>query len=202
MKAMAAILLTWNPDSKHDSPTKWDWDEMAAHVIRAQNEGGFGDNWRCRARANVGARGFLLKQGPEPCGIFGRGEVVDEWYREPTGLRRGTARAPVLITEMVLPIDGNIVDRYRLRDVLTDREWNTRASGIKIPDEMAASLEEAWSPVARQLQRYKKDYAGHDVPTLTKRRVDHEHFSYTVKRNYHYRCAVPSVSTRLVGACT
>jgi predicted restriction endonuclease len=88
------------------------------------------------------------------------------------------------------------LSRNALRDVLTEREWNARASGITITEQMATIIEEAWSAMFNRVQADNPDYAGHDRLATTKRRLDHERFSSAVKSNYNYRCAVCGLSVR------
>ena len=139
---MPTYLLTWNP-------RRWAWDDFD-EVYRSAREVGYLDSrWSCGVtrRIKTGDRVFLLRQGPEPKGIFAAGAVTSEPFEEEHFTDEGkTAWYIETRFDVVLRPESEILPRSALaRGKLREVFWNTQASGMSIPPEAAAELETVWS---------------------------------------------------------
>ena len=145
---MTTWLLTWNP-------SRWKWNSRSEDLAKFQRHGYFEYRWSCgnTRRIRRGERFFLLKQGRNQPGLIGSGEIrsAPEPSKHWSGDRRvGWSVAvefDVLTDEPLIP-----------RDVLTKRAdlqgglWRTQASGVQVPERVAAVLERRWSELTRARQ--------------------------------------------------
>jgi 5-methylcytosine-specific restriction protein A len=140
---MQTFLLTWNP-------RKSSWDKLDADYEHIR-EHGFLDAKRSCGRnkhLRVGDRVFLLRQGSEPRGIVASGSVMssepfiaEHWSKRGRSALYVNARLDVLLH----PDREPVCPRSRLNSgAMASVHWDTQSSGIKIPPDAAAELEELW----------------------------------------------------------
>lgn len=143
---MPTYLLTWNPD-------KWHWADIQECVDKAKREGSFLTRWSCGLSKGIerGDRVFILRQGAEPRGIFGSGHAIsgvfedDHWAEEKVAQGKPARYIRVNFDTLLNPEAEPILPREWLgRGALVRMHWSTQISGILIPDDVAAALEEEW----------------------------------------------------------
>ncbi|MBE9484098.1 MAG: hypothetical protein IMY74_04590 [Bacteroidetes bacterium] len=138
-----AYLLTW-------SSKEFPFEDLDVYIkqIREKNFAEFGWSSGQRKNMSVGDRVFLIRQGPEPKGLVGVGEVAGEVKKRPhwnEKLRKqGKQSLIVSIRWRALSRDpflelGSLVEQTGERDL-----WSTRTGGVKIQPELVQSLEEIW----------------------------------------------------------
>lgn len=145
---MPAYLLAWNP-------RVWSWPGMADD-IRAIAERGFAmHTWSCGSarRIREGDRAFLIRLGVEPKGIVGAGTIARERYEEPhfdperaaAGVLSG--QIDVRFDTLLDPARQPPLPREFLRTTapFSAMHWDTRMSGVRIPDPVAVALEVEWA---------------------------------------------------------
>jgi 5-methylcytosine-specific restriction protein A len=139
---MATFLLTWNP--RH-----WTWTEFEAEYLNARNDGFLDSRWSCGVTRKIkeGDRVFLLRQGVAPKGILAAGVAASEPFEDAHYSEAGrTARYVAVRFDVLLRPESEILPRAALdHGKLRDVHWNTQASGMSIPPDAAAELEEVWS---------------------------------------------------------
>lgn len=140
---MQTFLLTWNP-------RKWPWSELDTECEQARRQGFLDSRWSCgrSKRPRAGDRVFLLRQGLEPRGIVASGFVTSDgaftgahFTDEGRSSLYVTARFDVLLhpdREPIFPRSDLAVG------VLANVHWDSQSSGITIPADAAAELEELW----------------------------------------------------------
>ncbi|HEY4258126.1 MAG TPA: HNH endonuclease [Candidatus Udaeobacter sp.] len=140
---MQTFLLTWNPD-------KWSWDTLDADYDRARKQGFLDDSWSSGRshRLRRGDRVFLLRQAREPRGILASGVVTSDEPYEGKHYSEANDTAIYVDTRfdvLLHPGREPILPRARLSEPPLDAvHWNTQSSGITIPPEAAAALENIW----------------------------------------------------------
>lgn len=144
---MGTFLLTWNP--KH-----WQWDDLPETVERVRRGEGDDDRWSAgvtRSGISPGDRFFILRQGKEPRGIFGSGEIRSKVYQDAhwndgrdgeanyVNVRFDTLVDPDEEPERIIPI-ADLIERFQ------DRHYFKRvqASGQRLPDDVAEEIEALW----------------------------------------------------------
>jgi 5-methylcytosine-specific restriction protein A len=109
--------------------------------------------WPCgRSTApKAGDRAFWLRQGKPPRGIFASGTLVEDAHSEPHHDPAKAARGRTQCwlrarLDRLLDSDaGDVLQRAALdAPGLSAMHWDTRISGVRIPDEVAAQLERVW----------------------------------------------------------
>lgn len=141
---MTTYLFTWNP-------ARWDWPYLKDSRMEIKKNGHCRERWGCAATKKIrpGDRAFLMKLGAEPRGLVGSGWVVSEVYED----KHWETEDPGKLTRYV------DVDWDTLLDPTTDifphdwltspmyarMRWAPRASGARIPDEVAIQLEQDWA---------------------------------------------------------
>ncbi len=140
---MQTFLLTWNPN-------KWPWKTLDADHDHARKQGFLDNRWSCgrSKRLRSGDRVFLLRLGQEPRGVMASGAVtsdapfLDEHFTE-SG--RTALYVSVRFDVLLHPDREPLLPRSHLDSgALADVHWETQASGITIPPNAAAELEELW----------------------------------------------------------
>jgi hypothetical protein len=107
--------------------------------------------WGCGVTRRIvpGDRVFLMKVGREPRGIVGSGWVITPVYEELYTDAQGRARASRCVEvhfDALLDPDDEIYPRAWLQaGIYTRMHWSPQASGVSIPAEVAAQLEEDWA---------------------------------------------------------
>jgi 5-methylcytosine-specific restriction protein A len=145
---MVAYLLVWNPN-------RWRWSDLP-EVVERVGRGEPGVNrWSCGSNKRIvpGDRVFLIRLGREPRGIIGSGKVVEASFKDlhwdPEKARRGrTTRYIHFQFDALLDPDREPIlwrDRLKSEAPFSSMHWDTRSSGIRIPDEVARELERAWA---------------------------------------------------------
>jgi hypothetical protein len=138
---MNTILLTWNP--KYFSP-----EEMLNGMEHIRQSGYWDEAWTCRLKKSVtvGSQVYLMRVGIRPKGIVGVGVVTSEPYMDehwiPERAKRGEevmycgVRFSRVAIEPIIPLElleSTAGDNYN---------WLPRASGQRIPEDIADKLEE------------------------------------------------------------
>jgi 5-methylcytosine-specific restriction protein A len=140
-----AFLLTWNPE-------RFAWEDLPQMARRVRAGRRVRDSWSCARSKQIrrGARLFMLRQGKEPRGIFASGWATSDWYEGPNWRGPGYCHYLDLVYDMLLdPARDAILPREALRSgKLARMYWDTQASGVGIPDEIAAELERTWASLS------------------------------------------------------
>lgn len=133
---MATYLLTWNPRlSDMDIDRRYRrWD------------------WSCGLTKSVprGSRVFVMRQVVEPRGIFASAYTTTDVYQGKhwSNPRKVANYVDFELDTLIDPLKAPILSRPTLsRGDLKSRCWDTRMSGIRIPDQIAVALERAWSSI-------------------------------------------------------
>ncbi len=145
-KIMPTYLLVWNPKRWH-----W-WDELGDSFDKVGEY--YVGNWSSGNNKSIrkGDRIFLIRLGKEPRGIVASGHALSspeegEHWDEGLGRTRKKARyVSIRLDTLLNPAREQILYRTQLNSgVLSKMNWDSRASGVRIPDDVAAALEVAWS---------------------------------------------------------
>ena len=144
---MVTYLLTWNP-------AKWPWDDLAECIRQVRTTGHCLDRWGCGYNRKIaeGDRLFLMRTGKEPRGIVGSGwatsNVFDDWHWD-DAKRANRQRTWYVQIDFDVLLDAEhepILPRAQLNEgPLGQMRWDSRASGIVIPDKVTQRLEIEWS---------------------------------------------------------
>lgn len=144
---MTTYLLTWNP-------RRFQWNELADDIAHVRDIGPLSGTWSCgnTRRIQPGDRFFLLRLGQEPRGIVGSGVILSEPFSEAhwdnDQAERGENSLFVEVSiETLRDADSEIIlaqEVLRNDPLLSSMHWSPQASGIRIPDDVAAELERRW----------------------------------------------------------
>lgn len=146
---MNTFLFTWNPK-------RWDWISLEADVASYKARGYFDYRWSCGVTRKIapGDRAFLIKLGSvEPTGIIATGYLLTEpfegeHYSDPTK----TAWYVDLRYDILLhPAKEKLLSKSDLQVKIPSILWTPQASGMTIPPDEAALLEDLWSVHLTQL---------------------------------------------------
>jgi 5-methylcytosine-specific restriction enzyme A len=147
---MATYLLSWNPKRWH-----WvDFDEMAEALKAGEL---VTTRWSCGhvKRIKTGDRAFIIRLGVEPKGIFASGTVTVSAYEDRHWEEaKAAAGQTVMFIEVQLdtllnPEREAILPRLLLQhSPFSTMHWDTQMSGVRIPDDVAAALENVWGSFA------------------------------------------------------
>jgi 5-methylcytosine-specific restriction protein A len=145
---MATYLLVWNPN-------RWHWADLPEMAERVSRGEPLISRWSCGSNKRIvpGARVFLIRLGREPKGIIGSGTVTagsfEDVHWDPAKAQQGrtTRYIRFQFDALLDPEHGLILWRERLKSEapLSRMHWDTRSSGVRIPDDIAVELEETWS---------------------------------------------------------
>ena len=144
---MATYLLTWNPKKWH-----W-WGDNLEDDFEKDGDMYFG-SWSCGKSKNIHPddRVFLIRLGKEPRGIVASGWADSEvyegkhWDEELAATGKTTRYIDVRLDTLLDAGSENIFPRRNLdRGILGRVHWDTQLSGIRIPDDVAAKLEDEWA---------------------------------------------------------
>ena len=135
---MDTILLTWNP--KHFS-----WAGLDASIQDLRRDGHLDGRWSCGNTRHItrGSRFFMVRLGEEPKGILAAGTVESGSYRATHWTDRGKdawyvdVRFTVLRKQPFIPLSVLELPPF------DGFKWTPQASGIRIPPDIAASLEKS-----------------------------------------------------------
>ena len=112
--------------------------------------------WRIASyqTAQVGDRVYLFKQGVDPRGIFGVGEIIDspKLRMDPTDIDEGQRyRVKIRFNCLVDPAQKFLLDYQVIRDILPETLVTAQASGTRVPEDVASELERRLSPLLNVL---------------------------------------------------
>jgi 5-methylcytosine-specific restriction protein A len=141
---MKTYLLAWNPKRSQ-------WTDLADLSRKTKLGVQPMTSSTCGNTKSIqqGDRVFWIRLGVEPKGIFGcgtvtRGSYVDQHW-DSTRPRETAIWVDIRVDSVFHPDCEPIVPRAELdRPPLSQMHWDTQVSGIQIPDEVAAELEQLW----------------------------------------------------------
>lgn len=146
--SMATYLLVWNPN-------RWHWADLADVVQRVGRGEPVVSRWSSGSNRRIapGDRVFLIRLGRKPKGIIGSGTVIVapyediHWEPEKARLGKHTRYIEFQFDALLDPESEPILWRERLKSEapFSSMHWDTRSSGVRIPDDIAVVLEQAWS---------------------------------------------------------
>ena len=132
------FLLTWNPRRGEE-----EWPDVAECLADSRRGHSVPLTWRCYIKSPLpGDRVFLLRQGLEPRGIMGSGDLLTAPYRrEPGAARIVNVRMDMLLD----PTRDGVLPLSELQDgALAEVHWSTQRSGISVPEQATADLVKRW----------------------------------------------------------
>ena len=143
---MNTFLLTWNP-------ARWQWDDLDNVIEDIAEAGQSKRRWSCGRSKSIieGDRVFLLRQRVEPRGVIGsgwvsRGSYEDKHWDSKLAAVGKKARFVRISFDVLLDADTEpILGRGKLdKNILGQMHWDTQASGISIPSNVATQVEKEW----------------------------------------------------------
>lgn len=142
---MATFLFAWNPK-------KWDWreGELTKQVLKIAATGSAEDSWSCGNRKDlpVGSRFFLIRLAKEPKGIVGSGQTTSDPELGPhwdAVLKRQGKEALYIDLKFDFLSKEPLITWDELRkSPYSNISWGIQASGVLLPDAVAAELEKLW----------------------------------------------------------
>ncbi len=145
----STYLLTWNPDGFPFLRFK-----EKAEEVKTRGRAELGWSTGNRTSVSVGDRVFLMRQGAEPRGLVGAGEINSGVTTEPhwddDKRKQGQTYNRVLVDWHTLGETPVLrLDKLIARTGEADL-WNAQSGGIEIPKELAKRLEAVWREVTTQ----------------------------------------------------
>lgn len=199
---MEAYLLTWNPK-------RWTWENLESEIVKVQRTGSVKSRWSCGVRTHlpVGSRFFLIRLGdPKTNGIIGAGTTLTEpFHADHFDESKRAEGVEALYVDVKFTSLGTVpvVDWATLNSTPLDGcNWRTQASGIRIPDDIADSLEALYFGSAHEF-RFAEELNEYQSTTFTegaKRTVVVDAYERDPKAraqclaHHGYRCAVCGLS--------
>lgn len=144
---MATYLLTWNPN-------RWLWTDLLDNINEIKRRGFHSDTWSCGVTKKIepGDRVFLMKLGKEkPRGLVASGWAISspfegEHWDSSQALFGKTSLYIEVHLDTILDPEKIIFSRETLGEgVYVKMNWEPQASGVTIPDDIAAQLEIDWA---------------------------------------------------------
>lgn len=143
-RAEAAYLMTWNPAS-------YPLSKMQDLATKLREDGFVEFGWSTGSRKDMelGSRIFLLRQGTEPRGLVGVGEVIGAVTKKTHWDKAKAAEGKVSLIARVrwtaLSVDP-FIDRTSLVSITgEDKLWSTQSGGVLVTSEpLRNELEDAW----------------------------------------------------------
>jgi hypothetical protein len=141
---MPAYLLTWNPE-------RWAWPDLRDQAAIVRAEGSYADTWSVGSRQIApGDHLYLIRLGRSPRGIIASGVAASEVYVAPHWDERREGLRPAhyidLRWDVLLDAESEpIFPRERLKDQFPGMQWDSRMSGVRIPDSIAKQLAVEWA---------------------------------------------------------
>ncbi len=165
---MTAFLLTWKESG-------WPYANISRMLNTFAAEGSVEEPWRLISSrlARVGNRAWLLRQGPGSKGIFGLGEITGPAKRQ---LVDGNSQmmAPVRFTALSDPRRSFLISETDVRNILSEGQIRTQASGISLTDDQSDALLAALGRLPTEiLNRVTADYIWRAVNRLLTERIPH-----------------------------
>ena len=146
---MPTYLLTWKP-------TRSEWPTLDRDIRRLHSTGNCNIRWSVGVNKHVGPgdRAFLLRQGGDRAGILGSGRIVRGSYPDkhwdPKRSNKEGIFVRVRMNSLLYPERERILAREQL-EFGSPKLWNTQASGVTIPPDVAKILEGRWSAHLKRL---------------------------------------------------
>ena len=143
---MAVYLFSWDP-------TKWDWRNIGEQAEQVARGTPVVRQWSCGSNRRIfaGDVAYFIRQGREPRGLFARAEVTRGSYEaanvdvQDANRGRNTLVVDLQFSVLANAVNKTIVSYAELKSGLLGKfVWDVRESGTKIPDAVAAALEQAW----------------------------------------------------------
>ena len=165
---MATYLLTWNP-------ARWQWTDLQECINNIERKGYHLDSWGSGVTKKVqpGDRVFLIKLGEEPRGIMASGWAISGVYIGKHWDKAIQAKGKKALYidvrfDTILDPDKAVFPRARLDDGIYGKmHWDSRASGITIPDDVAARLEIEWAQLLNQPVPLDEGILAEEADTIT-----------------------------------
>lgn len=164
---MKTYLLTWNPK-------RWKWLNIEKEVAAIQQNGFIEESWSCGRNKSIieGDRIFLLRQCLEPRGIVASGwaisAVSEGKHFDPKSDKSTALYTQVRFDVLLNPDSESIYPRQTLETGkflgVSHMHWDSQASGIKIPADVATILETEWADFLLK----KKLVQGSGRPSVTR----------------------------------
>ena len=149
---MATYLLTWNP-------SRWPWDDLQENINKIAQQGFHQDTWSCGVTKKIKPddRIFIIKLGKEePRGIVASGWATSPFFEgkhwnKQQSLAGKTALYIAVHLDTILDPEKRVFKKH-LSDnsIYTKMNWKPQASGVSIPDDVAAQLEIDWADFVGQ----------------------------------------------------
>ena len=161
---MPAYWLTYKPLSP-TSRRGWPADELSKLVQRFEaNPVNTTALWRISSHqsAKIGDRVYLFKQGDDPKGIFGTGEIIEapREQEDPTdteGVFR--YRAKIRFEQLVDPSRNFLIAFKEVERIVPEFLISAQASGARVPEDAATELEKYLPPSPTPLPTISSEQA-------------------------------------------
>ena len=176
---MPAYWLTYKPLSA-SSPRGWPESEVSELVLRFKTDPASATPlWRISSHqtARIGDRIYLFKQGNDPRGIFGVGEIIEtpRLQTDPDDIDGGPRhRAKIRFNRLVDPSQEFLLDYQTVQEIVPQTLITALASGNGVPEEVATALDSHISPLlaaSPQITSEQADDPGFDPDSVTDERV-------------------------------
>jgi len=141
---MDTYLLTWNPKN-------FAWEDLKDNIAELRSKGSVHSWWSCGNVRHIpeGSRFFLIRLGREPKGLVGSGSITRSTYEGPHWDQdKADAGESARFVDIRFDYlnDVPLVRRPELdHPPFAEFKWDSQMSGVRIPPEIAAPLEEFWS---------------------------------------------------------
>lgn len=138
------VLLTWNPNA-------WSWTTISQDAATSRGAAGHVDRWSCGNTRDIpiGSRAFLIRLGVEPKGLVASGTVTLAPTEMPHwDIQKAAAGKSALYVTLAFDFiaDGSPpIPLSVLKTIDSGFDWTPRASGHRIPEDLAAELERRWA---------------------------------------------------------
>jgi hypothetical protein len=136
---MTAFWMTWKPEG-------WPVERLRDLINRFQADPATTEPWRVQAhrQAKPGSRVYLFKQGRDPRGIFGVGEIAEEPRLIPDQSVNPASPqqfVPIRFLRLVDPTEEMLLPLDDLQDIVMPSSINANASGTTLTDDLAEELD-------------------------------------------------------------
>ena len=142
----STFLLVW-------SGKKWDWTDLSEKKREVQEKGYTIFPYSCGNNKSIslGDRVFFIRLGGEPRGIFALGTVVKERYEKEHWDKKENRRIgyiDIRVNSLLEPgVDRILPISFLKKGRLGEMHWESQASGIKIPQDIADEVEKEFNQI-------------------------------------------------------
>src|SRR6266446_3686675 len=142
-KASSAFLLTWNPKL-------FPFPDLQHHIEEIEKKGSSIVRWSTGNRRSISAdtRVFLVRQGEEPRGLVGVGNVASDVMEAPhwdeTKRKEGAKSLLVDVRWTALSREPFVDLPSLIQQTDESSVWSSQASGIQLQPALTQRLEEIW----------------------------------------------------------